>query len=112
MFVIAYFADGSRSGAGAGVLMTIGAAPRLQRVNGMLQWNEVPDATTYEVWVNYIAPGRSAPTAFVRSGLIPSTSLSLAELSKGRYIAWVRAIRSEAGERYTGTWSDALTIDV
>ena len=112
VFVIAYFADGSRSGAGAGVLMTIGAAPRLQRVNGMLQWNEVPDATTYEVWVNYIAPGRSAPTAFVRSGLIPSTSLSLAELSKGRYIAWVRAIRSEAGERYTGTWSDALTIDV
>ncbi|MEJ7594582.1 MAG: hypothetical protein WKF77_23855 [Planctomycetaceae bacterium] len=105
------FADGSRSDLSAIQRLVIGPAPVVTFVNGILHWNSINGATHYELWVNYLGtPVKPKivyqPNTLQTSYTLPST------LSKGHYQAWVRAVRAESGEQYTGLWSVGLKFDI
>lgn len=109
--VRAIFADGSRSNLSAKQQLVIGPAPVVTIANGVLKWNSINAATHYELWVNYL--GTPVKQKIVYQPNMLRTSYTLAStLPKGRYQAWVRAVRAESGDQYKGLWSVALNFDI
>ena len=109
--VRAIFADGSRTALSTIQTLVIGPAPVLSISGRKLQWTAVNGATSYEVWVNYVGtlPQRQIvyESSYVRTQLtLPTT------LPKGKFKAWVRAIRAEGGETYAGLWTSALEFEL
>ena len=102
--VRAIFPDGSRSSLSTAQQIFIGPAPSLTFANEKLSWNPLNGATHYELWLNYLGTPTQRQIVYERvylqtSYILPST------LPKGRYQAWLRAIRSENGELYPGAWT-------
>ena len=109
--VRAIFNGGSRTDLSAVQQLVIGPAPVVSFANGVLSWNSIKGATHYELWVNYL--GTPVKPKIVYQPNVLQTSYTLASsLPKGRYQAWVRAVRSESGETYTGLWSVARNFDI
>jgi len=69
-----------------------------------VEWTSVVDATSYELWVDYLDNPRQNEIVHV-SGLSENTYQLSSDLPAGRYRAWVRAIRNEDGAVYTSYWS-------
>ena len=98
------FADGSRSSWSAAQQILIGPAAELTYAAGKISWNGVNAATNYELWVNYL--GTAGQRKIVYQPLYVGTSYTLpSTLPKGRYQTWLRAIRAENGQLYTGAWT-------
>ena len=109
--VRAIFANGSRTHLSAKQQLIIGPPPVVSFANGVLNWNSINAATQYELWVNYLGTPMQAKIVYQPNTLQTSHTLS-GPLPKGRYQAWVRAVRAESGEMYKGLWSVALNFDI
>ncbi|MEJ7591320.1 MAG: hypothetical protein WKF77_07210 [Planctomycetaceae bacterium] len=105
--VRALFPDGSRSTWSAAHRLSIGRAVSITAGSRKLNWDALSGATHYEVWINLLGTNPQAkivhqPVQLTTEFMLPAT------LPKGRYQAWVRAIRAEAGELYAGNWGTVL----
>ena len=101
------FADGSRSSWSPAQQLLIGPAASLTYAAGKLSWSSVNAATNYELWINYL--GSPAQGKIVYQPLYVGTSYTLpSTLPKGRYQTWLRAIRAENGQLYTGAWTSVV----
>jgi ELWxxDGT repeat protein len=111
VWVRSHFSDSSRSVWGPGVRLSIGAAPVVQVVGRTLRWNDVRDATRYEVLVQLEStPGRYSDVLRTTGQL--TAMIDLATSKGGHYRAWVRAVRDESGTHYTSFWSPLLEFDL
>ncbi len=113
VWVRAMLADGRTTAWGPGQTMVIGQPVVLSTIGSSLAWTNSPTATHYEVWINY--EGGEGPKAakILNITSLKATVLSLPTgLLKGRYRAWVRAIRQEGGSLFTGEWSKAVEFTV
>ena len=105
--VRALFPDGSRSTWSAAQRLSIGRAVSITAGSRKLNWDSLSGATHYEVWINLL--GTNPRAKIVHQPVQLTTEFTLpATLPKGRYQAWVRAIRAEAGEFYAGHWGTVL----
>jgi extracellular elastinolytic metalloproteinase len=74
------------------------------------EWNNVPGANLYDLWVNNLTTGVSQTIrqpALATSQFIPSSSLPI-----GQYIWWVRAITTNASGPVVGPWSTGQTFTI
>ena len=72
-----------------------------------LNWNPLPGADRYEVWINNISTGAGQ---IVRNTNVTSTSFSVpSNLPMGQYKAWVRGI---AIDGLTANWSSSIEFNV
>ena len=92
--------------------MVVGTAPVFSRTDDSIHWKAIPDATNYELWINYTDSKNVVHAKYVHLPDLFSLDYRIAGLPKGRYTAWVRAIRYEGGARYDGRWSQLLVFDV
>ena len=113
VWVRAWFANGSRSAWGDGLSFQTGAPVTLSYSQSRLTWTAANAATHYELWITYYGTGTAPLARVVQERYLTDTKFTLpAGLAKGRYSAWVRAVRSEASEAYTGRWSSARIFEV
>ena len=113
VWVRANLGGGRTTAWGPGYRMSIGAAVVLNVTGTTVSWNAVPSATHYELWINYEGGERAKQARIVYQETYAQTSYTLsATLPKGRYKAWVRAVRAEDGQRYFGAWSSAAEMQV
>ena len=112
IWIRSHHSDGGRSVWGTGTDLTIGTAPVLSVSGTMLHWNAIDGATRYEVIVHVIDPRSSVASTYLRSTVYGSTQLTLPSGSNGRFRAWVRAIRDEAGTQYVSRWSNQLNFTI
>jgi ELWxxDGT repeat protein len=98
---------------GEGQRIEIGPAPVLSFLNAAFSWTAGQSATHYELWIDYKGGESTARTRILNERLLTSTSFSLpSQLPKGRYQAWVRALRAEAGDVYRGRWSQPVLFEI
>jgi len=113
VWVRAHFADGSASAWGAGQGMTIGEPVRLSHEGSQLTWLPIVNATHYELWIDYAGGEQPRQPKIIHEPLLTNTHFTLPNsLPRGRYTAWVRAIRAESGEVYRSHWSSAVEIEI
>lgn len=113
VWVRANLGGGRTTAWGPGYRMSIGASVALRVTGTTVSWNAVPSATHYELWINYEGGERAKQARIVYQETYLQTSYTLsASLPKGRYKAWVRAVRAEDGQRYFGAWSSAAEMQV
>ena len=113
VWVRALVTDGTRSLWGQGLRIRIGAPVALSFSQNTLLWPQANGATHYEIWITYYGTGSVPITRVVHETYFTGTRFTIpAGLAKGRYTAWVRALRSEASEVYTGLWSLPSVFDV
>ncbi|MBL8817320.1 MAG: hypothetical protein JNL58_14940, partial [Planctomyces sp.] len=113
VWIRATFSDGTRSLWGTGQVIDIGTAPILSYASRQLQWQPIADATHYEIWIDYTGGQGPAKNRIILQTVYSPTSYKLpSHLPPGRYSAWVRAIRSEAGEQYRGLWSHTVEFQL
>jgi hypothetical protein len=74
--------------------------------NRTFLWNSVPDATHFDVWVNYEGGTQTAHSQIYRNTAVTATTLLLpGSLPAGNYRIWIRAIRTESGVTFTTSWT-------
>lgn len=112
VWIRAVFSNGSRSAWGRGGRLAVGTAPVLSKRNNSISWNGILDATNYELWINYTDSKNVVHAKYVHLPNQISQDYRVAGLPKGRYSAWVRAIRHEDGSRYEGRWSQQLVFEI
>ncbi|MCA9034346.1 MAG: S8 family serine peptidase [Planctomycetaceae bacterium] len=77
---------------------------RLQKTaRPLIEWEVVPGASTYEIWINNLSNHASA--VVYKSGLTSTTFEPEQDLPFGQYRVWVRA--TDEGQR-PGAWSDPV----
>ena len=113
VWVQANLGGGKTTAWGPGYQMSIGATVVLSVAGTTVSWNAVPTATHYELWINYEGGEKAKQARIVYQETYVQTSYTLsAPLPKGRYKAWVRAVRAEEGHLYFGAWSSAADVQV
>ncbi len=113
VWVRADLGGGKTTAWGPGYQMSIGAAVVLNVTGTTVSWNAVPSATHYELWINYEGGEKPKQARIVYQETYLQTSDTVSPpLPKGRYKAWVRAVRAEEGHRYFGAWSSAAEVQV
>ena len=113
VWVRADLGGGRTTAWGPGYRMSIGASVVLNVAGTTVSWNAVPSATHFELWINYEGGEKPIQARIVYQETYFQTSYTLsAPLPKGRYKAWVRAVRAEDGHHYFGAWSSAAEIQV
>ncbi|MEZ6040623.1 MAG: hypothetical protein R3C20_08955 [Planctomycetaceae bacterium] len=107
--VRAHYSDGSQSFWSNAQQLTIGPPTVARLVAGTLSWAPVKGATHYELWIDYWGDHSAARKRIVHEKFLVDTDWQLPwTLPGGRYKAWVRAIRGEAGSLYQSKWSQAI----
>ena len=94
--------------------MTVGAAPKSVTISATrVTWEAVDSATRYDVWINYIDEYGKAERILRQDAFGTERPLSSSLTTRsGEYRVWIRAIRNEAGQEYTGRWSEHKTLQV
>ena len=109
-------APGAVNADGAFVLkrMTVGAAPKSVTISATrVTWEAVDSATRYDVWINYIDEYGKAERILRQDAFGTELPLSSSLTTRsGEYRVWIRAIRNEASQEYTGRWSELKTLQV
>ena len=109
-------APGAVNASGGFVLkrMTVGAAAKNVTIsNSKVSWQAVDSATRYNVWINYIDSTGKAERILLQDAFGTELPLSASLTQRpGAYRVWIRAVRSEAGQEYTGRWSEVKTLQV
>lgn len=113
VWVRANLGVGKTTAWGPGNQMSIGAAVVLRVTGTTVSWNAVPSATHYELWINYEGGELSKQPRIIYQEMYFDTAYTISPpMPKGRYRAWVRAVRAEDGNRYFGVWSNAAQVQV
>lgn len=86
----------------------IGPPPVLTRTGGVLKWTAVNAETECELWIDYGGGDAAAKGRIIHQTLFGTEFQLPTALPRGRYTAWVRALRSETGDLYRGRWSTAF----
>lgn len=69
-----------------------------------ITWNSVPNATTYDLWVDNVSAGQGQ---IIRQESLTATSFTpVIDLPQGRYRAWVRAVNSTG----ISSWSSLVNF--
>ncbi|MBL8812785.1 MAG: hypothetical protein JNM43_21650 [Planctomycetaceae bacterium] len=113
VWVRAVLRDGRPTPWGTGQKLIIGAPVVVSITGSALAWTTSPTATQYEVWINY--EGGEGPKAakVVNDASYKSTVFALpTTLLRGRYRAWVRAIRQDGLTVYAGDWSKTIEFTI
>ncbi|MBC7964979.1 MAG: hypothetical protein H7Z17_03555, partial [Fuerstia sp.] len=109
-------APGAVNASGGFVLkrMTVGAAPKGVTISpSKVTWQAVDAATRYNVSINYIDSTGKTERILRQDAFGTELPLTASLTSRpGEYRVWIRAIRSEAGQEYTGRWSEVKTLQV
>lgn len=71
-----------------------------------IDWNPIPGATTYDVWVNRLT---SSENEYYRNTSVTGTSVAVSGFAVGQYAVWVRG-RNSAGDLVA--WSPRGTFSV
>jgi fimbrial isopeptide formation D2 family protein/uncharacterized repeat protein (TIGR01451 family) len=73
-------------------------------------WNAVTGANRYDLWVNNLTTGTNQ---VIRQTALPTTTFTPgANLQKGQYQWWVRAISTSTTGPVTGTWSVGRVVTI
>jgi len=112
VWIRSHYSDNSRSLWGTGTPLSIGSPPVVSFAGNTVQWNAVRGATRYEVIIRYEDPATGQYSDYLRTNNFFETSISMASASPGKYRAWVRAIRDEAGLTYSSAWSQNLLFSI
>ena len=123
ILVQAHFVNGARSAPGklradGGYElpeMIIGAAPSgVSASASQVSWNAVPGATQYQIWITWMNPRTGRPERIVDEAVystlfrIPTARVQ----RRGEYRVWIRAVRHEEGNTYTGNWSTTTSLRI
>ena len=113
VWVRADLGGGRTTGWGAGYTMSIGATVMPNIAGTTISWNAVPSATHYELWINYDGGERAKQAKLVYLPIYTQTTYTItAPLPKGRYTAWIRAVRAESGSLYEAAWSRPVEVQL
>jgi len=109
-------APGAVNASGGFVLkrITVGAAPKDVTISASkVTWKAVDAATRYDVWINYIDSTGKTERILRQHAFGTELPLSSRLTNRpGEYRVWIRAIRNEASQEYTGRWSEFKTLQV
>lgn len=123
ILVQAHFVNGARSAPGTPrddggfdlPELIVGAAPTGVSVTGLqISWHAVQGTTRYQIWITWINPLTGRPervvdeAAYSTQFQIPATKVQ----RQGEYRVWIRAIRHEDGDQYTGAWSKTTVFRI
>ena len=94
--------------------MIVGAAPKSVTIlRSKVTWQAVDGATRYNVSINYIDSAGKTERILRQDAFGTELPRSASLTNRpGEYRVWIRAIRSEAGQEYTGRWSAVKTLQV
>lgn len=115
VYVRARLSGGGVSQWGSGLGLSIGApiVPVVNAAAHSLSWSRVPDATRYEIWVDYLGGAASAGTRVIHETRWRRTEFTLPARSvTGTYRIWIRAILDEGRSEHRSTWSRSVDIVV
>lgn len=108
------YSDGSRNDWSMGQRLVISGRPAISMNNGVISWVAVKAANEYEIWVDRNDDnGNRVTRQLIYANDIKELSYTLpGNLERGKYSAWVRAIRAEGGAEYNSFWSNRLNFVV
>ena len=113
VWVRAVLRDGRSTPWGTGQRLIIGAPVIVSITGSSLAWTTSPTATQYEVWINYEGGEGPKSAKVLDDASYKSTVFALpSTLLRGRYRAWVRAIRQDGLTVYAGDWSKTIEFTV
>jgi hypothetical protein len=113
VWVRAHLTAGPLTSWSDGSMMQIGAPVALVVSGNVLSWQPAAKATHYELWIDYNGGEDARQARIVHETFYFDSNYTLPNsLPRGRYTAWVRAIRAESGELYQGRWSNATEFTV
>ncbi|MCA9059773.1 MAG: hypothetical protein KDA85_14800, partial [Planctomycetaceae bacterium] len=109
VWVRATLSSGAHSLLDDGESLIVGPATVVTSKGGLVTWNAVSDATEYELWVDRVDDnGRTIAPRILNKRVYGLTATL--DLGAGKYRVWIRAIRSESGQRYLSAWSKPATV--
>lgn len=115
VYIRARLNGGGVSQWGTGLPMSIGApvTANVAATARAVSWARVPDATRYEIWVDYLGGTAPAGSRFIHETRWRQTTFTLPKSApEGSYRLWIRAMRTEGKITHRSTWSRAAELTV